>query len=151
MASTSSQHIAMSIGELSRKTGCKIETIRYYEKTGLMPAPPRSEGGHRVYADDHLKRLTFIRRGRELGFSMEQLKGLLSMKDAKQLSCGEVAAEVEQHLGAVRHRLDALRRLESTLANTLAQCHRGGQPDCPIIDALQGSDNESQESINTVF
>lgn len=129
---------AMSIGELSRKTGCKIETIRYYEKTNLMPSPPRSEGGHRVYADHHLKRLTFIRRGRELGFSMEQLKGLLSMMSSNQLSCGEVAVQVEQHLSAVRQRLEALQSLERTLSNTLAQCHRGDQPDCPIIDALQG-------------
>ena len=131
--------VKMSIGELSRKTGCKIETVRYYEKTGLMPSPPRSEGGHRVYADEHLKRLTFIRRGRELGFSMEQIKGLLSMVDSEQLSCGQVATEAEQHLDAVRQRITALKSLESTLAKTLAQCHRGDQPSCPIIDALQGS------------
>jgi len=147
MTSPFPRPVAMSIGELSRKTGCKIETIRYYEKTGLMPAPPRSEGGHRVYAEDHLKRLIFIRRGRELGFSMEQLKGLLSMMDAKRLSCGEVAAEVEVHLAAVRKRIDALQRLEHTLSATLAQCHRGGQPDCPIIDALQGSGHGPQESV----
>jgi len=138
MAAPPPRQFSMSIGELSRKTGCKIETIRYYEKTGLMPSPPRSQGRHRVYAEDHLKRLTFIRRGRELGFSMEQLMSFLAMMDARELSCGEVAIEVEQHLNAVRHRLEALKRMERTLSATLAQCHRGGQPDCPIIDALQG-------------
>ena len=131
------REFSMSIGELSRKTGCKIETIRYYEKTGLMPAPPRSQGRHRVYAEDHLKRLTFIRRGRELGFSMDQLKGFLAMMDSSELSCGEVAVEVEQHLIAVRQRLDGLQRMERMLSETLARCHRGGQTECPIIDALQ--------------
>ena len=139
MVSPSPRLFSMSIGELSRKTGCKVETIRYYEKTGLMPSPPRSQGRHRVYSEDHLKRLTFIRRGRELGFSMEQLMSFLAMMGSSKLSCGEVAIEVERHLAAVRLRLDALKRMERTLSDTLAQCHRGGQPDCPIIDALQGT------------
>ncbi len=129
----------MSIGELSRRTECNIETIRYYEKTGLMPDPPRSQGGHRIYGWDHLRRLTFIRKGRELGFSMDQILGLLAMRDSSQLSCGEVAVEVEAHLVAVRQRLNALKRMERTLSATLAQCHRGDQPDCPIIDVLQAT------------
>ena len=138
MAGSIPREFSMSIGELSRKTGCKIETIRYYEKSGLMPTPPRSQGRHRMYAKDHLKRLTFIRRGRELGFSMDQIMSFLKMMDSHELSCGEVALEVEQHLVAVRQRLDALKRMERTLSDTLAQCHRGGQPECAIIDALQG-------------
>ncbi|NQV48523.1 MAG: helix-turn-helix domain-containing protein [Rhodospirillaceae bacterium] len=138
MAGITSARATFSIGALSRETGCNIETIRYYEKTGLMPAPPRTGGGHRVYADRHLKRLTFIRRGRGLGFSMDQLKGLLAMMDAGHLSCGEVANQVEVHLLAVRQRLDALGRLEQILSETLTKCHRGDRPDCPIIDALQG-------------
>ena len=69
------------IGALSGRTGCSIETIRYYERIGLLPAPPRSAGGHRVYDDDHLKRLTFIRRGRALGFTLDQVRGLLGLVD----------------------------------------------------------------------
>lgn len=130
--------VSMSIGELAAQTGCKVETIRYYEKTGLIPSPPRTAGGHRVYAQKHLKRLKFVRRGRELGFSMKQIRGLLETMEADSLSCGEVARRVEDHLNAVRGRVEALRRLESILSITLEQCDRGEQPACPIIDALQG-------------
>ncbi|MEX1206566.1 MAG: MerR family transcriptional regulator, partial [Dongiaceae bacterium] len=73
--------LRQTIGALSRRTGCKVETIRYYERIGLLPAPPRSAGGQRHYGEDGLKRLTFIRRGRELGFSLKELRGLLRLVD----------------------------------------------------------------------
>jgi len=130
---------ALSIGELSRLTDCKVETIRYYERTGLMPSPPRTEGGHRVYAQAHLQRLTFVRKSRALGFTMEQIKSLLSMVDAERQSCASVALEAERHLASIRERIADLQCLEHTLADTLARCHRGDRPDCAILDALQGT------------
>ncbi|MBL4748229.1 MAG: helix-turn-helix domain-containing protein [Magnetovibrio sp.] len=126
----------MGIGELARRTACTVETVRYYEHTGLMPNPQRTAGGHRVYGLDHLKRLGFIRRARELGFGMDQIQSLLSMMDSGGLSCGEVARKTEQHLKDVRHRIAVLKKMEWTLSATLSQCHQGETADCPIIDAL---------------
>jgi len=128
--------LSIGIGEMSRRTGCKIETIRYYERSGLMPDPPRKSSGHRVYGEGHVKRLGFIRRGRELGFSMSQIKGLLSLVDTQRQSCSKVAAQVEPHLRSVRQRIEDLKRLETTLADTLSRCDRGDQPECPILESL---------------
>ena len=87
MAEKTYSHIpTMTIGPLSEKTGCHIETIRYYERIGIMPSPPRTEGGHRVYREEHLKRLTFIRRSRELGFTLEEIRNLLLLVDGDDLS-----------------------------------------------------------------
>lgn len=81
-----------SIGQVAQRAGCKVETVHYYEKTGLMPEPPRTEGGHRVYALLHVKRLNFIRRSRDLGFTIEQIKKLLKFIDEPNHYCGEVKA-----------------------------------------------------------
>ena len=124
------------IGALSGRTGCAIETIRYYERIGLLPAPPRSAGGHRVYDDDNLKRLTFIRRGRTLGFTLDQVRGLLSLVDGGDFSCDEVRQLTLAHLGEIRDKIADLRRLQQTLDEMAAQCDRGELPDCPIIETL---------------
>jgi len=136
MTANAAPMASMSIGVLARLTGCKVETIRYYESTGLMASPPRTEGGHRVYGQAHLQRLAFIRKARALGFSMEQVNSLLSMADAEHPECAKVADEAERHLLGVRQRIADLKKLERTLSNTLAQCHRGDQPQCAILDAL---------------
>src|SRR5260370_26929333 len=80
----------LGIGALSQKTRCKVETIRYYEKAGLLPAPARSPGGYRLYRNDHLKRLTFIRRARALGFAIEEVRKLLTLADQRRRPCAEV-------------------------------------------------------------
>ena len=128
--------MSSSIGVLSRRTGCKVETIRYYERIGLLPAPSRSAGGHRLYGEDHLKRLTFIRRGRELGFSLDDIRGLLGLVDGGAYTCAEVKAVTLEHLGEVRRKLADLRRLERVLKGMAAECEGGAVPDCPVIDAL---------------
>ena len=125
-----------TIGVLSRRTGCKVETIRYYERIGLLPAPSRSAGGHRLFGEDHLKRLTFIRRGRELGFSLDDIRGLLGLVDGGAYTCAEVKAVTLEHLGEVRRKLADLRRLERVLKGMAAECEGGAVPDCPVIDAL---------------
>ncbi len=125
-----------SIGALSKRTGCNIETIRYYEKSGLLPAPPRTEGGHRLYGEDHLKRLTFIRRARELGFSIDEIRALLSLVDGGNYTCGEVKALTAQHMQTVREKIKDLRRLEKTLDGISSQCEGGTAPECPVIEAL---------------
>jgi MerR family mercuric resistance operon transcriptional regulator len=125
-----------TIGALSRCTGCKVETIRYYERIGLLPHPPRSAGGHRLYGEDHLKRLTFIRRGRELGFTLDDIRGLLGLVDGGAYTCAEVKAVTVVHLGEIRRKLADLRRLERVLRSMAAECEGGAVPDCPVIDAL---------------
>jgi len=129
----------MTRGQLAKRTGCNIETIRYYEKVGLLPAPPRTEGGHRLYAEDHLKRLIFIRRSRELGFGQGEVRALLGLVDGGGYTCGEVHALTVQNLQSVRAKIKDLRRLERTLAGISSQCEGGSVPECPVIDALLDS------------
>jgi MerR family mercuric resistance operon transcriptional regulator len=128
-----------SIGAMSAATGVNIETIRYYERIGLMPKPPRSEGGHRVYGATHLKRLAFIRRGRELGFSLDEVRDLLGLARGHGLTCAEVKAMTEQHVMEIRRKVRDLKRLERVLGDLAAQCHGKEVPDCPILEVLAAS------------
>lgn len=132
-----------SIGDLARHAGCRVETIRYYEGEGLMPAPPRTEGGHRVYGGADMKRLTFIRRARELGFELDQVRGLLALADSDDFCCADVKAVTLEHLQAVRRRVSALNRLDVALSDLAAQCPGGNGKDCAILDALFDGDSLS--------
>ncbi len=124
------------IGTLSAETGVNIETIRYYEKIGLIPAPPRTEGHQRVYDAIHLKRLTFIRRGRELGFSLDEIRALLGLAGGNDLTCTEVKTMTEQHVTGIRRKVKDLKKLERVLTELAARCRGDAVPDCPILDAL---------------
>ncbi len=126
----------LTIGGLSKGTGCNIETIRYYERIGLMPTPPRSQGGHRLYDEEHLKRPTFIRRSRELGFTLKEVRDLLRLVDGGSYTCAEVRTLTLDHAGEVRRKIEDLRKLEDVLKEMAAQCEGGEVPQCPIIDAL---------------
>ncbi len=124
------------IGTLSAATGCNIETIRYYERIGLMPAPPRNEGRQRIYDAGHLKRLTFVRRGRELGFSLDEIRALLGLVRGGDLSCADVKTMTEQHVTDIRRKVKDLKMLERVLTELAAKCRGNAVPDCPILDAL---------------
>ena len=126
----------MKIGQLSEQTDCKIETIRYYEKIGLLPEPGRSEGGYRIYDEDHLKRLSFIRRSRELGFTIEEIRALLNLVDQNNYTCCDVKTITMQNLENIRQKIIDLKKLEKTLSGIAAQCAGDTTPECPIIDAL---------------
>lgn len=128
--------VRFAIGALSEATGVNIETIRYYEKIGLMPAPPRTEGRQRVYETAHLKRLSFIRRGRELGFSLDQIRELLGLVRGHDLTCSEVKTMTEEHIADIRRKVKDLKKLERVLCDLAAKCTSGDVPDCPILDAL---------------
>lgn len=125
-----------TIGVLSKRTGCNIETIRYYERIGLLPAPPRTQGGHRLYGEAHFERLTFVRRSRELGFTLDDVRGLLRLVDGGHYTCAEVRDVTLQHLGEIRSKVADLRRLERVLKEMAAQCTGDDVPECPVIDAL---------------
>lgn len=126
----------LGIGALSEQTGCNIETIRYYEREGLIPDPPRTEGGHRIYAEEHFKRLTFVRRSRELGFTLDEVRDLLRLVDGGHYTCAEVRTMALDHLKEVRRKAADLRKLERVLKEMAAQCTGDEVPECPIVDAL---------------
>jgi len=126
----------MSRGEIARHTGCNIETVRYYERIGLLADPPRTDGGHRVYDTEHVKRLAFILRGRALGFSIEELREFLGLVDGGAVTCAEVKSRTLDHLANVRHKLSDLKRLEKVLKDISNQREGNESPDYPIIDAL---------------
>jgi MerR family transcriptional regulator, mercuric resistance operon regulatory protein len=127
---------AIAIGALSERSGVNIETIRYYERIGLLPSPPRSAGRHRVYGEVHRRRLVFIRRARELGFSLEEVRTLLGLGSAHDLTCREVSALTQHHIGEIRAKIRDLKRLERTLSDLAARCAGGNVPECPILEAL---------------
>jgi MerR family transcriptional regulator, mercuric resistance operon regulatory protein len=124
-----------TIGEISEQTGVHIETVRYYEKVGLLPPPPRTEGGHRLYADDHLKRISFIRRSRELGFTLDDIRSLMGLVEGGY-TCGDVQKAAVDHLRVIRRKITDLRRMEGTLAEMAARYEGDTAPYCPIIDVL---------------
>ena len=126
----------MRIGELAQICNCPVETIRYYEKIGIFPIPPRTEGGHRIYSEIHLKRLVFIRRSRDLGFSLEEIRALLRLVDGGENTCGQVQEITVHHLDNIRRKIVDLKKLEKILAKISSQCEGGVVPECPILDAL---------------
>ena len=126
----------VTIGHLARATDTKVETIRFYEKTGLLPAPARTEGNYRAYNEQHLNRLSFIRRARDLGFSIDQIRALLKLSDDKERSCEAIDALVREHLQAVDAKIRDLKALRRELDNMLGQCSRGAVAECRIIEAL---------------
>ena len=126
----------MRIGELGKQSGTLVETIRYYEQVGLMPAPPRTRAGYRAYQPDHLQRLIFLRRCRELGFSIEEIRSLLRLAEQCNQSCATVTRVATQHLADVRAKMADLRRLERGLRVLIDSCAGGRIADCKILGAL---------------
>jgi len=137
----------LSIGALAQRCDTKVETVRYYERIGLMPAPARTSGGHRVYDEAHLKQLYFIRRARELRFPIGRIQELLSLSSPDETSC-EVASDIAVgHLADIRQKVSNLRALEATLENLLEACVERSDPACPIIETLYKSPNSLVTSL----
>ncbi len=126
----------LAIGDLSRATATKVETIRYYERIGLLPAPARTRGNYRAYAPVHLNRLSFIRRARDLGFSLAQVRGLLGLTDHPERSCAAADAIARQHLAEVERKIADLAALRRELDSIIRQCGHGTIAQCRIIEAL---------------
>lgn len=124
------------IGELSRRTGSKVETIRYYERIGLLP-PPARHGRYRRYDVADLRRLAFVRRARELGFTLDEVRTLLKLSATdNRHACAEVREISASHLATVRARIADLCAMEGVLVDAIQQCDAGQQPGCPLIEAL---------------
>ena len=125
----------LKIGKLAEAAKVNFETVRYYERIGLMPKPIRSKGGHRHYSHEHLRQLTFIRRARELGFHIEEIRSLLALNGSRNGSCADAKAIASRHLADVRKKITALTKLERTLTVLIAGCTEERSL-CPILDML---------------
>ena len=130
----------MKIGELAKATGTKVETVRYYEQTGLLPAPARTPANYRSYGADHLARLSFIRRARDLGFSIEQVRALLDLSDDRARGCATVDNIASEHLHEVDRKIADLTALRRELSAVIASCGGGTVAECRIIEALGPAD-----------
>jgi MerR family transcriptional regulator, mercuric resistance operon regulatory protein len=135
-AITGSRAENLAIGTLSRLSGVNIETIRYYERVKMLAPPPRTAGGRRIYGANDLRMLVFVRRARELGFSLDEIRALLRLGGPEKPSCGEVRKIAAHHLEDIRAKLADLKELERLLANTVARCSGKTAPDCPVLDIL---------------
>lgn len=123
------------IGRLSASSGVNIETIRYYERIKLLVAPPRTPGGRRLYSEDDLRALVFIRRSRELGFSLEEIRALMRLA-TQGGSCRQVRDIAVPRLADIRARLRDLREMERVLEAAVSRCSGRDVPECPLLDAL---------------
>ena len=133
---TSSRAENLPIGELSKQSGVNIETIRYYERVKMLAPPPRTASGRRVYDSTDLRILVFIRRARELGFSLDEIRALLRLGGPEKASCREVREIAAHHLEDIRAKLGDLKKLERLLSKTVARCSGKTAPDCPVLDIL---------------
>lgn len=134
-----------AIGKLSRTAGVKVPTIRYYEQIGLLPEAERSAGNRRLYGAATMDRLSFIRHARDLGFTLEAIRGLLSLSDTPDQSCAAADQIAKAQLIAVKDRLARLRALESELERMIAQCAQGTIANCRVIKVLGNHDLCAQE------
>lgn len=126
----------LSIGKLAARTGCKVATIRYYESIGLVDEPKRTEGGHRLYGEDAHKRLTFIRRGRELGFSLEAIRTLMELSTDERRSCADIDEVASALLLEVEGKIASLSVMRDALGDLLEECRQTTVVECRVVDAL---------------
>lgn len=128
----------MMIGALARMTGTKVTTIRFYESIGLLDAPPRTQSGRRTYGGDDLRRLHFIRNGRRLGFSIDEIRSLIALDGEPERECAQASVIAAQHLAEVEDRLAQLAALRDELALVAASCDGARTAECRIIQAIAG-------------
>lgn len=129
----------MKIGELAKLTDAQVETIRYYEREGLLPAPARSDGNYRLYTQAHVERLTFIRNCRSLDMTLEEIRSLLNLRDSPQDQCESVNALIDEHIQHVNDRIASLQALQTQLLDLRQRCSDGAPDHCGILDRLEVS------------
>jgi MerR family mercuric resistance operon transcriptional regulator len=125
---------------LARQAGVNLETVRYYERIGIMPAPDRTEGGHRSYATEHAERLKFIRRSRELGFGIENIRRLISVGESETAACSEVRDMAKDQIASIDAKISDLTRLRQVLQRAVVDCGDGTEVRCPVIRQLGSID-----------
>lgn len=130
---------SLAIGELARRTGVHIETIHYFEKVGLLKKPDRTEGGHRIYFEQHVRALTFIKRARELGFTPDEVRAILNLGGPGKACCDEVEEIAVRRLEQVRSKITDLAQLERLLTSTVERCSGGHVTECAVIEMLDSA------------
>ncbi len=129
-------------GQLAEDAGVGIETIRYYERKGLLPAPPRSHSGYRRFPAEAVSRIRFIRQAQHLGFSLKEIQDLLALRIDPRASCSDVRRRAQAKIGEIEERLRGLRRMREVLRRLIEDCAgRGKTADCPILEALEAPQN----------
>ncbi|EGH43637.1 MerR family transcriptional regulator [Pseudomonas syringae pv. pisi str. 1704B] len=127
----------MKIGELAKLTDTQVETIRYYEREGLLPAPARSDGNYRLYTQAHMERLSFIRNCRSLDMTLEEIRNLLNLRDSPQDQCENVNALIDEHIEHVNARVASLQALQEKLLDLRRRCSDGKTEHCAILERLE--------------
>ncbi|MBI3264102.1 MAG: MerR family DNA-binding protein [Acidobacteria bacterium] len=129
---------ALTIGQVARQAGVGVETVRFYERQGLLDAPPRRASGYRQYAPEMVARLQFIRRAKELGFALKEIRELLSLRVAPETTCGDIKQQAEAKMADIDAKLRDLQRMKMALAQLVDACSGSGPTSqCPILDALE--------------
>ena len=127
----------MTIGKVARSAGVSIDTVRYYERKGLIPAPPRKESGYRLYTDETIKRILFIRNAQELGFSLKEISELLALRVESRRSCAEVMDIAQQKIDEVARKIESLESIKTVLKKLKTQCRaRELSSPCPILESF---------------
>lgn len=140
----------MKIGDLAKLTRCPVETIRYYEREGLLPEATRSESNYRIYSPSHLERLTFIRNCRSLDMTLEEIRRLLQLRDAPQTNCHSVNALMDEHIEHVSERISSLQQLKQQLLNLRGQCQSESATACAILHELQTREPEADSTTSHI-
>jgi len=136
---------SVPIGIVSQRSGCSIDTIRFYEKAGVLPQALRTESGRRTYNEDDVARITFIRRARELGFSLDEVRGLLALAEGSDDACEQVQSLAQYHLNEIVTKIADLTTMQTVLGALVTQCVEGNNVTCPLIAALS-DDRRNQNS-----
>ena len=127
-----------TIGQLARETHVNVETVRFYERQGLIQQPPRRESGYRQYTENEASRIKFIRRAKDLGFTLKEIKELLSLKTDSENSCDQVRRSAEEKINEIDEKISSLREIRTALVSLSQSCEtRMDNQDCPIIEALE--------------
>lgn len=128
----------MTIGRIARDSGTPIETIRFYEREGLIEKPPRTESGYRNYRPDVISRLDFIKQAKSLGFSLMEIKEFLSLKFSPETNCGDVRSQAEKKILDIEHKIDSLQKMKGALVKLVTACPGSGPiSECPILEAME--------------
>lgn len=140
----------LKIGELAKRAGCSVETIRYYEREGLLPAPARSAGNYRLYGGAHINRLQFIRHCRSLDMTLDEIRTLLKFRDTPEDDCSEVNTLLDKHIGHVAHRIVELKLLQTQLKTLRSFCHSAqATKDCGILQSLSNKEGSIPKNLGT--
>lgn len=142
----SSEAITYKIGEVARRAKVNKETVRYYEKRGLIPRPDRRRSGYRIFTQRHIKQIKFIKRAQELGFTLSEIKGLLELRMSENTTCSDIKREAQQKYQDVVEKIEDLQRIKNTLTGLIDSCAgEGPKGECPVLEALEGESDTSNK------